>query len=323
MADSPVRYLFRAWDKIARLCSPAYWMRRAHCQPPPRPVSSPEALCREIRSSDLPDVVDLLSAGFGHERDRTFWVHAAEALSRYDSPAGYPKYGYLLEDRGAVVGVILLIFSERHINGTRFVRCNGSSAYVAPGYRGFGAMMIKRALRFKEVTYLNLTAGENTYAMVRAQGYRTFVSGRFVALPLLGRRGDRLSIRPADDATSVMRLPAEEAKILRDHENFGCISLVGETANEAYPFVFLAGRRCGIPLVHLIYCRDQTDFVRFHHDIGEYLARRGFLLVVLDSNGPVDGLVGRYFELHAKFVMGPENVRLGDLAYTEGPLFGV
>jgi hypothetical protein len=55
-----------------------------------------------------------------------------------------------------------------------------------------------------------------------------------------------------------------------------------------------------------------------------FLLRRGLPLVILDANGPVRGLVGKYFDqTMPKYFKGPEPPRLGDLAYTETALFGV
>ena len=54
------------------------------------------------------------------------------------------------------------------------------------------------------------------------------------------------------------------------------------------------------------------------------LAARGRPFVVLDSNGPIPGLVGKYFDAKMpKYFKGPDRPRLGDLAYTEAAMFGV
>jgi hypothetical protein len=66
------------------------------------------------------------------------------------------------------------------------------------------------------------------------------------------------------------------------------------------------------------------DFVRFARPIGLFLARHtGRFLVLLDANGPVQGLVGKYFAGKAnRYFCGLDRPRLGDLAYTEISLFG-
>jgi hypothetical protein len=67
------------------------------------------------------------------------------------------------------------------------------------------------------------------------------------------------------------------------------------------------------------------DFVRFARPIGLFLARHtGRFLVLLDANGPIQGLVGKYFVGKAnRYFLGSDPPRLGDLAYTEISLFGI
>jgi len=70
----------------------------------------PEICSREIVSSDIPDIADLLARGFP-KRNRQFWVDALENLARHQPPPGFPKYGHVMESSGAPVGAILTIFS--------------------------------------------------------------------------------------------------------------------------------------------------------------------------------------------------------------------
>src|SRR5689334_19408139 len=60
---------------------------------------------REITDTDVGGVTDLLARGFP-ERGRRFWVDVLARLTRHCSPAGLPKFGYLLESDGAPVGTI-------------------------------------------------------------------------------------------------------------------------------------------------------------------------------------------------------------------------
>ncbi len=79
-----------------------------------------------------------------------------------------------------------------------------------------------------------------------------------------------------------------------------------------------------MPCAQLIFCRDVADFVRFAGPLGRYLLRRGIPWVILDSERADQGasriLSGR--ESGRKYFRGPDKPRLGDLAYTELPLFG-
>src|SRR5262249_16629104 len=112
--------------------------------------------------------------------------------------------------------------------------------------------------------------------------------------------------------------------LLEVHQRFGCLSLWCTTADEALPFVFMTERLKGIiPCMQLVHCRDITDFVRFARPLGRYLAKRGRPIVIIDSNGPIPGLRGRYFDGKSpKYYKGPRKPSFGDLAYTEAVMFG-
>jgi len=282
--------------------------------------------CREINETDTDEIVNLLTRGFYiHRRSQAFWVKVLRRLSEHRTPPGFPKYGYLLESDGTVVGVILLIFSSVRMNGETMIRCNVSSWYVEPTFRSYAALLTLQALKRKQVTYYNLTPMAHTLPILNAQGFTLYCRGRFVAVPALcgpwyGARVTAVApgLRPAED------LEASEIEILTDHANFGCISLICTSGDRRYPFVFAPRWKFGgLPVVILIYSRNLEDFIRFAGPVGRFLARRGFPLVILDSNGPVPGLIGTYFDNRPKYFKGPAQPRLGDVAYSEIAMFGV
>jgi hypothetical protein len=74
----------------------------------------------------------------------------------------------------------------------------------------------------------------------------------------------------------------------------------------------------------LIYARDIDEFVRVAGPVGRFLAARGGPLVIMDANGPVPGLLGKYFCLkQPKYFKGPHRPSLGDLVHTEVAMFGI
>jgi len=129
----------------------------------------------------------------------------------------------------------------------------------------------------------------------------------------------------AADAMLGVSVDRFEQDLLTTHADFGCISVWCLTEADAHPFVFV--RRSVWRLVscfQLVYCRDIDDFVRFARPLGRYLALRGRPLVLMDANGPMPGLVGRYFDaVRPKYFEGPNPPRPGDLSYTEASLFGI
>jgi hypothetical protein len=279
--------------------------------------------CREIGSADVDRIVDLLTRGF-RGRTREFWVQALRRLSEHPTPPGFPKYGYLLDCSDSLVGVLLLIYSSIEVDGETRVRCNVSSWYVEPSYRSYATILASHALRHKHVTYFNITPDLTTLPILEAQGYARYCSGRFVAVPLLSARTRGARVRAVSpDTCAGEELPSYEIDLLLRHAAYGCISVTCSSANRSYPFVFLPRRTAGVvPFAHLAYCRHVDDFVRFASPLGQFIAYRGFPLVVLDANGPIKGLIGWYSDGAPKYFRGLDKPRLGDIAHSERVMFG-
>jgi hypothetical protein len=280
---------------------------------------------RQICQTDIPAVVNLLAAGF-KDQSSEFWQQALMKLTDHSTPIGLPKYGYLLESNGAVVGVILLIFSELGSGTAAAIRGSVSSWFVEPSFRSYATLLASKALSHKHVTYLNITPAMHTLPILQVQGYSQYSKGIFFALPALQLRfpGARVTVAAPDTRPSSQFEPFEH-ELLSEHAKYGCLSLWCETAERAYPFVFRPRSHKGIlPYVQLIYSRHLDAFVRLAGPLGRFLIVRGWPLVMIDANGPMPGLVGQYREAkQPKYFKGPDRPRLGDLAYTEVAMFGL
>jgi hypothetical protein len=281
--------------------------------------------CRRIAAPDLDAVADLLARGFP-TRGRAFWVRALELLRAHPTPPGLPEYGYLLESGGAPVGAILLIFSAppNGVEGT--IRGNVSSWYVEPAFRGYAALLVAQALKQTGVTYVNVTPIKHTWPILAAQGYARYCNGTFLAVPALKFSSGGARVEPVDaEADPGAPFAPFERTLLLDHAGYGCIGCWAVTPARAHPFVFRPFAVKGIEVAaQLIYCRSVDDFVRFAGPLGRFLLARGKPLVVLDADGPVAGLAGKFLAgKRPRFFKGPERPRCGDLAYTEIAMFGV
>lgn len=287
------------------------------------PAALPRIHCRQIRITDIDAVVNLLTRGM-RIRTREFWVHAFGQLMEHSTPPGFPKFGYLLEARGTPVGVILQIYSTIIVKGKRRARCNMSSWYVEPPFRSYASMLNAQAGRLKDITYFNITPLPHTLPILEAQGYLRYCSGRFMAVPALSASSKRARVQMVTgDLSADDDLQSFEVELLLSHANYGCISLTCNSENRRHPFVFLPLRRAGVvSFAYLAYCRDLEEFIRFAGPLGRFLAFRGFPLVVLDANGPIEGLIGKYSKGTPKYFKGSDQPRLGDWAYSERVMFG-
>jgi hypothetical protein len=278
---------------------------------------------RQINEADIPEVVDLLTRGFGRERSRGFWESVFAGLGRRRVPAGFPRYGYVIESDGRLVGVLLMIFSTIWKDETASVRCNGSSLYVDPSFRIYAPLLTSRQFKDKSVTVLNVTAARYTYKMVEASGFTKYSNGVFFAIPAFSQTpSDKVRIIGVQDEPDAP-FNRHDRELLLEHADFGCTSLWCVTDRQAYPFVFRSRRFKHLPCAQLIYSSGVEDFVRFARPIGLFLARQLQLFVILDTNGPVHGLLGKYLGKWPKYFRGPDRPQTEDLAYTETALFGI
>ncbi len=284
--------------------------------------SPPQVRCRQITMSDTDGVVNLLTKGF--DRNRDYWENAIRRISDHPTPTNLPKYGYLLETGGVLVGVLLLIYTSIVVDGVAKVRCNVSSWYVEPAFRGYAALLAAHATLHEHVTYANFTPAPPTWPILEAQGYKRFCRGSFVSVPMLSRSspGSRVQI-VTPDMTAGNDLQSFEVDLLLAHAEYGCLSVTCQSGGGRHPFVFgLYMKHRVVPNAYLVYCRCVQDFVQFARPLGQFLTRRGYPIVVLDSNGAIRGLVGTYRDNRPKYFKGPEQPRLGDMAYCERGMFG-
>jgi len=277
---------------------------------------------REITEADREPVARLLARGF--QRPVWYYLQALERLSRHPTPVGSSKYGFLMEADGVPVGAVLLIFSTIRSGGNAHTRCNVTSWYVEPAYKSYAAIFTSRALRHKDVTYINVSARPAARPIIKAQGFQTYSRGQYVAIPALHPGPTEGPVRICGiDSTPDVPFEMTDMELLSRHAGYGCMSLWCVTKERAYPFVVLPRvfKRL-LPGVQLIYCRNIEDLVRFAGPLGRFLALRGKFVVSIDSNGPITGLMGRYIEGKSpRFFKGPAPPRLGDISYTQAAMF--
>jgi hypothetical protein len=183
--------------------------------------------------------------------------------------------------------------------------------------------LVTQALRHKDATYVNVSPAPHTRPIIEAQGFVRYCEGSFIAVPLLNwpLRGERAKLVHAHQQPKVAYDPYER-ELLLQHGAFGCISFWCVTSKGAYPFVFRPRYiRSAVPCAQLIYCRNIEDFVRFSGAIGWFLAMRGKLLVIIDADGPLPGLIGTFRASRPRYFRGPHRPWPGDLAYSEIAIF--
>lgn len=285
----------------------------------------PEGLiCRPIAPADWQAVIDCLGRGFP-ERPRKHWEEALTRMARRRPVGDFPQYGYVLDSAGRIVGVMLTLYFPA-VGQDGAVRCNLSSWAVDEEFRAYALKLVMTAMRRKEVTYLSITPAPVTLKVTEALRFKRFADGQLAFLPMLSRVGAPVRVVEArPEAPELALLPEDERQMLLDHAALGCRALICIRGGAASPFIFKTRRvlKGLVPCSQVIYCRSHADLSRCVGALGRHLLRKGQLICLVDANGPVAGLVGRYFaEIGPKYFKGPNPPSPGDLAFTEFVVFG-
>lgn len=284
--------------------------------------------CRLITDEDLAAVARLLHHGFPGHRAGS-WESDLGRLRQRSVPDDLPRYGYCLETEGKIVGVLLLIAAMRHIEGEDVPFINVASWYVEPDYRAYAQLLVSMALRNKAATFTNVTPAPHTWPIVEAQGYRKYCSGLFLAAAALRSPAPGVSVAAfgnlANDA-AVTAMP--EYDLLKRHHELGCRVLVVREGERLSGYVFRRYRirsgRIALPAMLVVHGPDRAQLVRIAGNLGRWFLRDAAPLLVMDANGPIEGLRGFYTEKRGrKYYRGPHAPALCDLADTEFAIFGV
>ncbi len=285
---------------------------------------SEKVRCRQIEVDDLDSISSLLVKGFPLT-NKSLWAEAFGRLQDRPVPDGFPRFGYMLQSRGAAVGVVLVISTVIKRNLCCSVRCSVSSWYVDPPYRNLASLLVLRAIRHQPATYINTSPAPNTLPTIEAQGFSRFTSGTFAAVPALTPHVGTARIREFDRTQDYKaHLPAEDIALLADHERYGCLCLVCETPQCSYPLILRRRRvKTGlVPAAQLLYCPSLGALQKAAGPLGRYLLRKGLPLLLIGSDGPLP-LIGRYLpEKGLPMYYRGEKPCIVDLAYTELAVFG-
>ena len=158
-------------------------------------------IVRPAGEADIGAVVALL-----HER-----MNARIAPERWRLILDYPwrpadvERGWLVEDRGRIVGFMGTIYSDRVVGGQIRRFCDLSSWYLMRDYRGdgIGDVLLRAGMARPDVTYQTMTARRATGRKIRALGFCVLDATRRVVRPqgreALAALRDPAAIREALD----------------------------------------------------------------------------------------------------------------------------
>ena len=275
-------------------------------------------MLRPIDRRSLDETLPLLQRGFAHAP--AFWAAALERLKRYQSAAPDTPAAYLLDVKGAPVGVILTIASARTAadGATRSV-VNLSSWFVDEADRWRARRRLQQLTASNDTLYTDLTPTVPVQSMIGRLGFSRWTEGTLLfPLPLhaIGRAGDTHVVRfdnlPAD------ALPAPVQRIMTDHAALGCLTAALWDGARLHPLIFSRMSRKGLPIARLLYAEDRS-VVRGHMAaIARYLLREKAVLLAMSADRS-ERVPGSFFTQRAPpaFYKGTMNTAAIDHAYSE------
>ena len=272
---------------------------------------------RELEQADLPEVANILAEGFPR-RSLEFWQDRLRVMAERERAPGTPLFGYGVDVDG-LQGVALTFGSLHGPSEARQTIVNISSWTVRPTQRGAAAKELYRhATSADGMTFSNLSAAAHTQKTVKRFGFTERTAGQILAVGVSRAPGARRRIVPLSESER-SGLPPEQAAMMRYHRARGCLAFCVEVKDRLAPLMFLARRvKPGIPVAQLIYCEQLSDLIENGRAISVEAFKHGFVALLVDASGPIEGLKGRYFpDRAAKYYKGPAPHYAVDHSYSE------
>lgn len=189
-----------------------------------------DAVIRPIEEQDVGAVVDLMAESFT-SRTPDYFRQGLDRLSQRDVPQGGQRWGYLLEDEGAVRGAVLSISSVHDYGSFQQTYANISTWCVNPSHRGPLAKKLYNAAAGPEdwVT-TNLSAAKHTVRTLDQLQFRARTTGQFIALSSRGKSAPAgmISVQEGIAHSSVLHLIVLRHSVRDLHLSLGRLAFPAE-----------------------------------------------------------------------------------------------
>lgn len=252
-------------------------------------------MLQPIDDSNLDQAYRLLNQGFP-EHEQGFW-HTA--IGRLQKAGGNVKaeipIGYLMlpgsrtarssrkTARDHATGIVLTPAKVHTDDGGLKRIVNLSSWYIEDDDRWRAPMMMRQVLGLENTSFTDLTPTPSVQEMLKAFGFEGLNAGVSVSvLPLsrlTGRRGARV-VSLTDPMAA--QLDAATRAELTLYQEFDCLVGILIQGQDQNPVVFKRIRGRKLPQAMLVYAQDNEAVYRNLAAIGQFLAKAGIHILVLD-----------------------------------------
>jgi hypothetical protein len=230
-------------------------------------------LVRAIQDDDIGVVADFLHRNQSSRVSVERW----ERAMRPSWDEHQPNHGFLLEDRGVVVGAHLALYATRLVDGQREAFCNLAAWCVLPAHRHQGLRLLRALLAQPGYNFTDFSPSGNVVELNRRLRFEALDTTTALVpnlpLPRISGRG---AIRLTSDPDEVRdRLEGRERTLYEDHVGAGAAHhLVLVRGRETCYVVFRRDRRKHLPLfASLLYVGNPALF-----EAGQRLVYRHLLL---------------------------------------------
>ncbi len=276
-------------------------------------------MLRPISFEALDTTLPILSRGFPGMR-RAGWIAAIARLRAFGAPDMQAPAGYLLEQQGREVGVILTIPSQRADDTDAPRRIvNLSSWYIDPEHRWRAPRMLQTVTACDETLFTDLTATPSVRSMIGRFGFRDWTEGALIlALPWLAMKaaGPSHVVPLRDLPPDAFAGPTR--RMLDRHAALDCIAGGLWDGKALHPLIFSRKTSRGIRLARLIFSDDRATIFAHLPAISRFLLREKIMLLAVnaDRRERAAGSIFRWRTSPA-FYKGPAAPAPCDLAFSE------
>jgi len=236
---------------------------------------------RPITDADVDAVANFLHEQMSRRIAAKHWSKAMRVPWTVDAP----NHGYLLDDRGTVVGAHLAFYSTRLIDGRPERFCNLGAWCVDPGYRFQSVRLLKALLNQEGFHFTDLSPSGavvplNTRLNVRVLDTKTALVPN---LPWPTWPGRFRII--TDQAVIERNLAGDNLALFRDHMRTSAARhLLLRTGGQSCYVVYRRDRRKNLPLfASILYVSDPIVFHRCARAVTRHLlVRHGVLATLME-----------------------------------------
>jgi hypothetical protein len=196
--------------------------------------------------------------------------------------------GYVLVEKGEIVGFLSTLYSHRLIDGKEVRLCNTAHWVVREDFRADSLRLFLTVLRQRDCTITNLTSSAAVAAMMPKLRFKLLEQNLqlLFPVPILARRNGCAMM--AESNAIIATLNAGDLRIFQEHAGCECDHVVVRDGDGYCYLVFSRKSRrvygVDVPYCHIHYVSDRGRFLRHLARIKWYFLRRmGAWFVAVDE----------------------------------------